>query len=217
MLKPVFIALEGIDGAGKTLQTTMLHDRVRNTYGDDEVVALREPGGTVLGEKVREILKGSVARNALSELMLFQAARAELVDEVIVPALLTGKSVIVDRFAPSTLVYQGYVGNENLDMIKAMTRYATGDLEPDLVIELWAPPATAYARCRQDAFIDGLAQRLDRSPKQLMYDIADGYRQVRIQEIERRGIRHWAIVDATQSEEQVAEAVWKHFCRVARG
>jgi len=136
MTKGLFITFEGIEGCGKSTQSKLLCDYLRaHGYG---CVYTREPGGTKLGEKIRQILlhSKSIAISNLSEVFLFEAARAEIVKEVISPALQKGKIVICDRFYDATAAYQGFAGGIPLDIIKLLNKAATGGLKPDLTILL---------------------------------------------------------------------------------
>ena len=111
-----FLTIEGADGAGKTTHCSLLSEAL-NEIGL-EVVSVREPGGTIVGEKIRKIVKGSEKISPLTELLLFQAARSELVEKVISPAIKNNKVVIADRFMDSTLAYQGFGRGINLKDIE---------------------------------------------------------------------------------------------------
>lgn len=135
--KGVFITFEGSEGCGKTTQSKLLYEYLRKSgYG---CVYTREPGGTRLGEKIRQILlhSKSIAISNLAEVFLFEAARAEIVNEVISPALKKCKIVICDRFSDATVAYQGYGSNAiPVETIKKLNKIATADLTPDLTILL---------------------------------------------------------------------------------
>ncbi|MDO4550299.1 MAG: dTMP kinase [Planctomycetia bacterium] len=132
----MFIAVEGGDGAGKSTQVKLLA-RYFEEKGR-EVVICREPGSTLLGERVREILlhQEDLKICRWSELFLFMAARSQLVTEVICPALSDGKVVLADRFLLSSMVYQGYAGELGVEEIREIGKYATGGLLPDLTFLL---------------------------------------------------------------------------------
>lgn len=134
--KGIFITFEGIEGCGKSTQSKLLCGRLRRR--GLTCVHTREPGGTRLGEKVREVLLGSkgVAISDLTELFLFEAARGQIVDEVIRPGLKRRAIVVCDRFSDATLCYQGYGGKVPLGTIRALDRVATGGLVPDLTLLL---------------------------------------------------------------------------------
>jgi dTMP kinase len=129
-----FIVFEGGDGSGKSTQARSLLRRMRRRG----VKALRthEPGGTPLGQYLRHLLKSGAAMTPMSELMLFEAARAQLVDTVIKPFLDQGGVVIADRFTSSTMAYQGYGRGLDRELIERLNREATGGLEPDLTVLL---------------------------------------------------------------------------------
>ena len=141
-----FIVLEGADGVGKTTQTALLSSWM-DARGIDHIVA-REPGGTPLGESIRELVLGQIDFQITpeTELLLILAARAAFVSEVVRPALGDGKVVIADRFALSTLAYQGYGRGLPLDDVRDGLRIATGGLEPDLYILLDLPVEESLSR-----------------------------------------------------------------------
>ena len=141
-----FIVLEGPDGAGKSSVAAALLVHLR--AAGHPVTATREPGGTRLGELVRGVLldRSSVGHVPEADALLFNAARAQLVREVVAPALERGDIVVCDRFAPSTRAYQGYGGGLDLGRLDALERYATAGLEPDLVILLDVPVSVGLAR-----------------------------------------------------------------------
>lgn len=129
-----FITLEGIEGTGKTTQCGRLCDYLR--AHDIDVVETREPGGTSLGESIRGLLLSPNADgpSTQSELLLFLAARSQLVTEVILPALGDGKWVVSDRFSDATVAYQGYGRGIDVEVVKSLNEYATGGLRPDRTI-----------------------------------------------------------------------------------
>jgi dTMP kinase len=138
----LFVTLEGIDRAGKTTQARLLCEAL-----GDRALAVREPGGTAVGERVRELLKDpSVLVEGRTEALLFAAARAELVSGVIKPALADGKIVISDRFLDSSLAYQGGARGLGVEEVQRVNEFATGGLRPDVTILLDLPLAAAAAR-----------------------------------------------------------------------
>jgi len=134
-----FITLEGPDGSGKTSQAQRLAADLERE--GRSVVLVREPGGTDLGERLRELLlhRSEIAIDPLADALLFNAARAQLVAEVIRPALETGATVVCARFTDSTLAYQGYGAGVDLDMLRRLESIATGGLKPDVTILLDLP------------------------------------------------------------------------------
>ncbi len=141
-----FLSLDGPDGGGKTTQAARLAAWLRGLGRD--VVACREPGGTALGERLRSILldRSSAAVGLRAEMLLFMASRAQLVEEVIRPALEAGQVVVSDRYLLASVVYQGYAGGLPVEAIWEAGRAATGGLLPDLTLVLDLPTAAARAR-----------------------------------------------------------------------
>ena len=138
----LFVTLEGIDRSGKTTQARLLCEAL-----GDRAVAVREPGGTAVGERVRDVLKDtSITIGGRAEALLFAAARAELVAEVIVPALEAGKVVVSDRFLDSSLAYQGAARGLGVEEVARVNQFATGGLTPDLTVLLELSPAAAAER-----------------------------------------------------------------------
>jgi dTMP kinase len=145
----VFVTVEGVEGAGKSSQVARLAAELR--AGGRTVVVTREPGGTPAGEQVRRILldadpHAGSALHPRTEALLFAAARAQLVEEVIRPALARGEVVLCDRYVHSSLAYQGAARGLGLDHVERLNRWATADLWPDLVILLDLDPAEGLAR-----------------------------------------------------------------------
>ena len=139
MNRGLFITFEGIDGCGKSTQFQMLKEYLE-TQGVDFIV-VREPGGTVIGEKIREILlnKKNDSMRPLTELLLFEAARAQIAEEVIRPALEKGTCVLCDRFFDSTYAYQGYARKLGADKVLLLNDLATAGLEPDITFLIDIP------------------------------------------------------------------------------
>src|SRR5215218_4151511 len=141
-MQGLFVTIEGIDRSGKTTQARMLCEAL-----GDEALGVREPGGTEVGERVRELLKDpAVALTPESEALLFAAARAELAARMIRPALEEGRVVVSDRFLDSSLAYQGAARGLGMEEVEAINRFATGGLVPDLTLLLAIDPAAAAAR-----------------------------------------------------------------------
>lgn len=143
----LLVSLEGVDGAGKSTQAAALSARLRSE--GHRVLSVREPGETVFGELVRDLVLGhrfSVPVDPWAETLAFVAARAQLVREVVVPALATGHVVVADRFVDSTLAYQGFGRGLGEEALRRLHRDACGDLWPDLTLLLTLPAQTAAAR-----------------------------------------------------------------------
>lgn len=144
----LFITFEGIEGCGKSTQSRLLYDYLRR-HGYD-CVYTREPGGTKLGEKIREtLLHSKVAISDLAEIFLFEAARTQIVKEIIAPALKKGKIVICDRFYDATTAYQGFAGGVPLELVNRLNTIATEDLRPNLTILLDVGIKTGLSRAKK--------------------------------------------------------------------
>jgi dTMP kinase len=200
----LFVTFEGPDGAGKSLQARLLVERLAGL--GREVVVTREPGGTELGERVREILleASAAGHDALSDAFLFNAARAQLVERVIKPALDRDAVVVCDRFADSTIAYQGYGGGLDLDDLRRLAAISTGGLVPDRTVLLDLPVAIGLGRRRGGQAAE--LTRFETSPghdHQFHERVRAGFLDLAAQEPDR-----WRVVDATASPADVSEAVW---------
>jgi dTMP kinase len=193
-----FLAVEGIDGSGKTTQAGLLVERLRRS--GREVVACRDPGSTPTGDAIREILlhRRDLAVDRTAEMLLYMAARAQLVSEVIVPALARGAWVVSDRFLLSNIVYQGYAGGLDPDAVRNVGRVATGGLAPAITLVFDVDPETAASRLRgrSDGPLDKLEVRGDGYRRKVLH----GFRL----EAQRRpdAVR---LVDASGPPEAVAD------------
>jgi dTMP kinase len=168
-MKGKFISFEGIDGCGKTTQVKLLEEHL-NKKGYDLLV-LREPGGTKVGEKIREIL---LDRENLifpvTEMLLYASSRAQLVEEKIIPALSKGQIVIVDRFVDSSYVYQGYARGLELDKVRIVNEIATKGLFPDITLYIDITPEEAVKRRRGKR-----ADRLEGEDYEFHKKVREGY------------------------------------------
>jgi len=193
-----FITIEGPEGAGKTTQAARLVALLRER--GVAVLSTREPGGTTLGERIRELLLAPSAApvDPLADALLFNAARRQLVGAVIEPALAAGTTVVCARFADSTRAYQGYGGGLSLDVLERLETIATDGLRPDLTILLDLPVEIGLARKAPD----------DQTRFETGFDVAfhrrvrDGFRAMAAAEPER-----FVVVDATEPEDAVAAAI----------
>lgn len=198
----IFITFEGPEGAGKTTVVSAMCERM-NGAGYD-VLLTREPGGTNIGDQIREILLSQKNRGMMAEteLLLFSASRAQIVREVILPALEAGKIVLCDRFYDSTLAYQGYGRNLDLETLRVITDFATNSLTPDLTILLDVAPEAGLARRRTS--MDAEWNRLDADELALHQRVRAGYHALADAEPAR-----WRIVDASPQSQIVIEETWK--------
>jgi dTMP kinase len=191
------ITIEGIDGAGKTTLQSGLSAALQQRGID--VHALREPGGVAASERVRNLVKDPALEiGARAEALLYAAARAQLVEEAVVPLLDAGTWVILDRFVDSSLAYQGAGRALGIDAIASINRFATGGLRPDRTLLLAIDPAEGRARSRVRA---EPVDRLEREPEGFFAAIASAYLSLAEQEPER--IR---TIDATRAPEDVLTA-----------
>jgi len=196
----LFVTFEGGEGSGKSTQVTLLAERLRGR-GLDPLLT-REPGGTPLAEGIRALLldPGRTPR-AMTEALLMEAARAELVAERIRPALAAGRVVLCDRYDDSTLAYQGAGRGLDLELLARLNRAATGGLTPDLTLLYDLDPEVGVARRAQAA---GDTNRLDREPLEF-------HRRVRAHylALAAREPRRVAVLDATLPAERLAERTWE--------
>lgn len=194
----MFITFEGPEGSGKTRQLAALTEYLRQC--GYTVLATREPGGTVIGDQIRTVLSDlkNTAMRPRTETLLFQASRAQLVEEVMRPCLERGGVVLCDRYADSTLAYQGYGHCFDLDELTALIRFATGGLQPDLTLLLDVDVEEGLRRKRSG----GEWNRLD------AYDL-DFHRRVRLGflKMARSEPQRWVLVDAGQPPEAVEAAI----------
>lgn len=191
----MFITFEGPEGSGKTTQFQRIVAALQAAGVD--VLATREPGGTLIGEQVRDILLNRPEGAAMApeaEALLFSAARAQHVREVIRPALAAGRTVLCDRFYDSTLAYQGYGHGLDLTALRQITAFATGGLRPDITIYLDCPPEVGLGRKQSQAELN----RLDRLALDFHRRVYAGYQAMMQQEPER-----WVAVDATPGPDEV--------------
>ncbi|MFQ5460973.1 MAG: dTMP kinase [Anaerolineae bacterium] len=192
------ITLEGPEGGGKTTQAARLAEELRSE--GREVVSVREPGGTATGERIREILLApEAAMVPQTEALLFCAARAELIAQVVRPALHRAALVLCDRFYDATLAYQGHGWGVPLDELAAVIHFATGGLRPDLTILLDLPVDTGLARRRQHP---ASWNRLDGAGSDFHRRVRAGYL-----DLARREPDRWCVIDAGAGPDEVAAAV----------
>jgi dTMP kinase len=187
----LFISLEGIDGSGKSTQARLLVEAL-----GAEAVAIREPGGTEAAERIRELLVDpSVELEPLAELMLFLAARADLTERVIRPALEAGKFVVADRFSDSSIAYQGAARGLGVGEVIGFCETATDGLWPDLTLLLRIDPETGLGRAQGD-------NRFEQEGLALQQEVATAYEEIAIIASDRV-----TVIDATGTVEEVHQRV----------
>jgi len=189
-----FVVLEGGDAVGKSTQIELLAARLRQR--GHTVVTTREPGGTALGASVRAaFLDGSAPVDAVAEVLLVAADRAQHVAEVVRPALERGDDVVSDRYTPSSLVYQGIARGVGVAAVDAVCEWATGGLQPDCVVVLDVSSEVAASRRAVGR------DRLEREGDAFRHAVNDGYRKL-------AATRGWVLVDGSAAPDDVAAHVW---------
>ncbi len=199
----IFITIEGVEGSGKTTLAGML----RGYFVEDgrEVVGVREPGGTELGERVRSILLSHTGRiDPWAELLLYEACRAQVVEEVIRPSLERGMVVICDRFTDSTLAYQGYGRGLDLEAVESINRWVSKGIMPDITFLLDCPPEVGLERAlgRINSTAGPREDRFEREDMDFHRRVREGYLKIARMEPER--VR---IIDATGDVESIYRKV----------
>jgi len=201
----LFITLEGTEGCGKSTQITLLAERLRKS--GRVVRQLREPGGTPIGEEIRHTLKHSHQNYAMTpeaELLLMSASRAQLVREVIRPALAAGEVVLCDRFYDSTVAYQGYGRGLDLQMIAGVTNIAVGDTRPRLTLWLDISSGVSEARlASRKSALPAERDRFEEADRAFFERVAKGYEAIAAAEPGR--IKR---INAAGSVEAVAAEIW---------
>jgi dTMP kinase len=204
-LPGLFVTFEGGEGSGKTSQLARLAERLRG--GLDPLVT-REPGGTPLAEGIRALLLDPAHdTDPMAEVFLMEAARAELVAKVIRPALQAGRVVLCDRYADSTLAYQGGGRGIDLELLRQLNRAATGGLVPDLTLLFDLDPKIGLER----RLADGRTNRLDREPLAFHERARSQFLSLAKAEPDR-----WTVLDAGRPPEWLAEQTWARFQEVAQ-
>lgn len=199
-----FITFEGTEGAGKSTQIKLLAERIQAT--GRQVRALREPGGTPIGEEIRHTLQHSAQNAAMTpeaELLLMNASRAQLVREIIRPALAAGEIVLCDRFYHSTLAYQGYGRQLDLKRVQEVIDFAVGDRRPDLTLMLHVPLAISEQR-RKSRSSAPARDRFEEADRAFFERVEQGFRALAKADPARI---KW--IEATQPIEVVAAEIWK--------
>jgi len=203
-MKGLFITFEGTEGSGKSTQIALLAERLRKS--GRTVRLLREPGGTPIGEEIRHTLKHSDANQAMlpeTELLLMNASRAQLVREVIRPALAAGEIVLCDRYYDSTFAYQGYGRGLDLKMVKQMIDLAVGDTRPDLTLVFLLPLELSEKRRATRQAATPIRDRIEEAGSGFFERVARGYEAIIAAEPQR--VRQ---LDASGSLEVISATVW---------
>lgn len=195
----MFIVFDGIDGAGKSTQISLLVDWLEGA--GHRVTCCKDPGSTALGERLRSILlnEQGMAIHNRTEMMLFSTARTQLVEEIIKPALARNQVVVLDRFVLSTIVYQGHAGNLQPDQIRRVSHFVTDGIQPDLTLVLDLPVETAVNR------LGSTLDRMESRGPEYFQKVRQGF----LQEAERLGPAA-VVIDATQAVEQIHQQVTRH-------
>jgi dTMP kinase len=196
------VSFEGSEGSGKSTQIARLAAHFQKIGRD--VVTTREPGGTEIGEQIRNIIVHNSKGDemcAQTELLLFTAARAQLVREVITPALLRGAIVLSDRYLDSSTVYQGIARNLAADPVAQINQFAIGSIMPDLTVVIDVPTEVSLARLKQRA--SDLPDRMERENVDFYTKVREGY-LVLAQGMPERFI----VVDGTKTEDAIAKKIW---------
>jgi len=206
MAKGAFITFEGSEGCGKSTQVELLVRQLRAL--GYRVRTAREPGGTPIGEEIRHTLKHSKSNAAMTseaELLLMNASRAQLVREVIRPALAAGEIVICDRFYDSTVAYQGYGRQLDLKMVQNIIDVAVGDTRPDLTLLLTvAPEISEMRRAMRQSTMPFMRDRIEESDRAFFDRVDQGFAAIAAAEPDR-----FKIVEASGSVEHVSVRIWE--------
>jgi dTMP kinase len=200
------ITFEGTEGSGKSTQIALLTERLQNS--GRSVRLLREPGGTPIGEEIRHTLKHSTANQAMTpeaELLLMNASRAQLVREVVRPALAAGEIVLCDRYYDSTTAYQGYGRQLDLLMVQTIIDLAVGSTRPDLTLLLLVPQRLSQARrLARQSTLPFMRDRIEEADESFFARVAKGYAAIAAAEPKRI-----KTLDATGDVPTVQAAIWR--------
>jgi len=206
MSRGLFITFEGAEGCGKSTQVKLLTERLR--AAGHRVQTLREPGGTPIGEEIRHTLKHSDQNHAMTaeaELLLMNASRAQLVREVIRPALAAGEIVVCDRFYDSSMAYQGYGRQLDLGAVKTIIDFAVGNTKPDLTLLLTVPHQLGAERMRRrQAGQPVVRDRIEEADQAFFARVAAGFAAVAAGEPAR-----FKVIDGAPAPELVSAAIWQ--------
>jgi len=206
LVKGRLITFEGTEGSGKSTQISLLAERLR--LSGRAVRCLREPGGTAIGEEIRHTFKHSQNNQAMTpeaELLLMNASRAQLVREVIRPALEAGEIVLCDRYYDSTTAYQGYGRQLDLTLVQSIVEMAVGRTRPDLTLLLLVPQTVSeQRRAARQSTQPGLRDRMEEADHEFFARVARGYEAIAAAEPLR--VR---TINATRQVAEIAEEIWE--------
>ena len=201
--RSIFISFEGSEGCGKSTQIRRLAARLETL--SRPVTLVREPGGTPIGEEIRQLLQFSKINKAMTaeaELLLFTASRAQLVRERIEPALRTGSIVIADRFLDSTTVYQGVARRIDAAVVKFVNDFAVADCRPNLTFLLDLDPGRARERMLSQP---RTPDRMEQQPVEFYEAVRNGYLTLAEHETSRV-----CVIDASRTAEEIEQEIWRH-------
>jgi len=200
-----FITFEGSEGSGKSTQADRLSARLKGC--GLPCILTREPGGTPIGETIRELLQFAPHNSTMTaetELLLFEASRSQLVRDVIKPALERGVCVIADRFFDSTTVYQGAARKLDREMIERLNAFVGGDCVPDITFVLDVDAATAESRMQREP---RKADRMEQQPAEFYERVREGYRQLAKHEPKRI-----VMIGGSGDVDEIEKQIWKTLC-----
>jgi dTMP kinase len=201
MPRSPFITFEGSEGCGKSTQVQRLAARLE--HSGVPYLVTREPGGTPIGETIRELLQFAPHNSAMTaetELLLFEASRSQLVRETIKPALERGLCVIADRFFDSTTVYQGAARKLNREMVERLNAFVVGDCVPDITFILDVDAATAASRMQKPRKAD----RMEQQPAEFYERVREAYR-----ELAKRESKRIVLIDGSRNVDQIENEIWE--------
>ncbi|MFC1920665.1 dTMP kinase [Chloroflexota bacterium] len=200
----LFITFEGGEGSGKTFQAKALYRKLLET--GVQVLLTHEPGGTEAGEKISHLLKQSkeIEMSPLTELLLFNASRAQLIEEVLQPSLKAGEVVICDRYTDSAIAYQSFGRGLDIELVRSINNTATQGVMPNLTILLDMPPEEGFIRIKRRE-----KDRFEQEDMAFHKRIRDGFLSLAADEPGR-----WLVVDATWSKERIRTLIWKKVNRI---
>ncbi|HSV62497.1 MAG TPA: dTMP kinase [Chthoniobacterales bacterium] len=205
MARGAFITFEGSEGCGKSTQVKRLAARLEQA--GIRTLVTREPGGTAIGEKIRDLLQfapESFAMTPETEVLLFEASRAQLVRETIQPAIEQGTVVISDRFFDSTTVYQGVARKLSPEIVTTLNAFAVGNTRPDVTFILDIDVETARARMLRRIRPVAVKDRMEEEPIEFYERVCDGYRELAKREPDR-----FILINGAQPPEAIEEQIWK--------